>query len=319
MKVGYRTLKTAIGTGCSIWLAQLLGLKFYVAAGIITILCIKPTKRQSLKAAGERLLACLVGLTSAVVFFELFGYHPWILSLVLLCMIPVCVKIKLADGIISSFVIVLHLYVLQDVSYSIVLNEIALIVIGIGFALLLNLYMPSMEKDLIKYQEEIEEHFKKIFTEFVNYLRYGKSDWDGKEIIETTELLKEAKFLASKEIENHLTYKESDFYTYFYMREKQFDIIVRLLPMISSLTDTNWQTKVIADFLDELKEAIHPGNTAEKFLDQLMEIREQLKETPLPKNHKEFEIRATLFHLVNEMERYLFIKKSFIKKKKGKE
>lgn len=311
MIVGYRTLKTAIGAGCSIWVAQLLGLKFFAAAGIITILCIKPTKIQSLKTAGERIAACLIGLLTAGSIFEVVGYHPWVLSLVLLVLIPLCVRLKLADGIVSSFVIVLHLYILRTINFNIVLNELALVLIGVGFALVLNLYMPSLDRELKKYQVKIEQNFKKIFTELSVYLRNGDHVWDGQEITETTELLKKAKRLALKDIENHLKKEQNSYYTYFSMREKQFDIIVRLIPIISSLDATHWQGGMIADFLDDLRDGIHPGNTTYKYLDQIKQIRNQLRKAPLPKDHKEFEIRASLLHLLNEIERYLFIKKRF--------
>lgn len=311
MIIGYRTLKTAIGAGCSIWVAQLLGLQFFAAAGIITILCIKPTKKQSLKTAAERIVACLLGLLTAGTLFEMIGYEPWALSIVLLVLIPLCVRLKIADGIVSSFVIVLHLYIVKGITPEIVLNELALVLIGVGFALVLNLYMPSVDRELQKYQEQIEQNFKKIFTELAIYLRTGENDWAGNEITETTELLKKAKRLALNDIENHLKREQSSYYTYFSMREKQFDIIVRLIPIISSLDSTHWQGGMIADFLDDLSAGIHPGNTTSKYLDQIKQIREKLRQAPLPKSHEEFEIRASLFHLLNEIERYLFIKKRF--------
>ena len=45
-KIGYRTLKTALGTTLAIVLAQILGLENFASAGIITILCIKATKKK---------------------------------------------------------------------------------------------------------------------------------------------------------------------------------------------------------------------------------------------------------------------------------
>ena len=46
-KIGYRTVKTALGTTLAIVLAQLLGLDNFPSAGIITIFCIKATKKKS--------------------------------------------------------------------------------------------------------------------------------------------------------------------------------------------------------------------------------------------------------------------------------
>ena len=41
------------------------------------------------------------------------------------------------------------------------------------------------------------------------------------------------------------------------MREKQFEIIERVLPIVTSITRTVKQGKMIADFLEELSENIH--------------------------------------------------------------
>ena len=75
-KIGYRTIKTAIGTVLAIMLAQWLDLHNFVSAGIITILCIQVTKRQSIKAAWTRFLACVL----AMVFSSVFFLTNWLLS-----------------------------------------------------------------------------------------------------------------------------------------------------------------------------------------------------------------------------------------------
>ncbi|WP_372869535.1 aromatic acid exporter family protein, partial [Planomicrobium okeanokoites] len=57
LSIGYRTLKTAVGVIIAISLAQLLQLEFFVSAGILTILCIQPTKKRSIRAALSRFIA----------------------------------------------------------------------------------------------------------------------------------------------------------------------------------------------------------------------------------------------------------------------
>ncbi|MBQ9999250.1 aromatic acid exporter family protein, partial [Bacillus subtilis] len=49
-KIGYRTIKTALGTALAIYISQLLHLQNYASAGIITILCIQITQKRSLQA-----------------------------------------------------------------------------------------------------------------------------------------------------------------------------------------------------------------------------------------------------------------------------
>ncbi|WP_042761544.1 aromatic acid exporter family protein, partial [Streptococcus sobrinus] len=82
-----------------------------------------------------------------------------------------------------------HIYSLQDITWGIVWNEIAILTIGISVALLINLYMPSVEKDLKEYQQKVECNFKTILFEMAVFVRNGESNWDGKELLQTEELL----------------------------------------------------------------------------------------------------------------------------------
>ncbi|MDR7075162.1 uncharacterized membrane protein YgaE (UPF0421/DUF939 family) [Neobacillus niacini] len=310
-KIGYRTIKTALGTAISILIAQQLGLDNFASAGILTILCIKVTKRKSLRASWDRFLACVLAMLFSSIFFEVIGYHPIVIGVMLLFFIPTVVMFRANDGIVTSSVIVLHIYMANKLSVDLFLNELGVIIIGIGVALLINLYMPSADDKLKHYQLRIEETFKVIFCEMVSYLRTGESDWSGKEITETAKLLEEAKSFAYRDVENHFLREENDYFHYFKMREKQFEIIERVLPIVTSLTVTLPQGKMIAEFLEELSENIRPGNTAHIYLGKLKEMKTEFEEMELPKTREEFEVRAALLQLVKEMNEYLIIKSSF--------
>jgi uncharacterized membrane protein YgaE (UPF0421/DUF939 family) len=308
LKIGHRTLKTAIGCALSISIAEFWALDFYISAGIITILCIKPTKKASLYSAWQRFIACILAMGFAVVFFGILGTHPWTIGILLLFFIPVIVKLHAKEGVVTSSVIILHFYTLDHFTWAFIWNEIAVIVIGIGIALLLNSYMPSLEREIEKYREKIDENFSIILKEFAVFLRESHSDWDGKEIIETADLLKRAKLLALKDIENHFLREADSYYTYLKMRDKQFDILERLMPTISSFDETYKQGTQIGEFLDRLSRKVSPENTANLFLDELEAMRQTFRKAPLPKDRKEFEIRSALLHFTNEMELYLQLK-----------
>lgn len=309
--IGYRTIKTALGAPIAIWIAQLLELEHYVSAGIITVLCIQITKKRSMQSAWARFLACSIAMAFSVVFFELLGYHPVSIGLLLLLFIPTTVMVKAKEGIVTSTVIILHIYSASEVSIKLIVNELLLIIIGIGVALLMNVYMPSLENKLKVYQVEIETKFSQIFCEVINYLLNGDSDWDGKEITETAKLLEEAKTLALRNVENQVLRHEDLYYHYFNMREKQFEIIERVLPTVASISTNVEQAKLIAEFIEELRLHIHPGNTAHTFLRKLYTLSKRFQEMPLPKTREEFEARAALLHFLHEMERYLVIKSLF--------
>ena len=310
-KIGYRTLKTAFGTALSIIIAQAIGLDSYVSAGILTILCVQVTKMKSLQASWHRFLACILAIMFAAVFFEGIAYHPLVIGLLLLFFIPTVVMFKAREGVVSSSVILLHIYSAGQMSVALLLNEIGLVLTGIGVALLMNLYMPSVERKLDDYQQRIEVEFKRIFQEIVHYLRTNESAWDGSEITEVARMLEEAKFLASQDVENRLLKQENLYYQYFKIREKQFEIIERVLPTITSIQPMVSQREIVADFLEELANGINPGNRTYVYLDKLMRLRQQFQNMELPKTREEFEVRAALLHFTNEMERYLIIKSSF--------
>ncbi|MFP7297734.1 aromatic acid exporter family protein [Neobacillus niacini] len=307
-RIGYRTIKTSLGTAISILLAQQLGLDNFASAGILTILCIKVTKRKSLRASWDRFLACVLAMVFSSIFFEFIGYHPIVIGIMLLFFIPTVVVFRANDGIVTSSVIILHIYMANKLSIDLFLNELGVIIIGIGVALIINLYMPSADIRLQQYQTQLEENLKVIFCEMVKFLRTGESDWPGQEITETAKLLEEAKSYAFRDVENRFLRDEDDYLHYFKMREKQFEILERVLPLVTSLTVTLPQGKMIADFLEEVSNNIKPGNTAHIYLGKLRDMKKEFEEMELPKTREEFEVRAALLQLVKEMNEYLIIK-----------
>ncbi|MGD6815612.1 aromatic acid exporter family protein [Metabacillus sp. 84] len=310
-RIGYRTIKTALGTAAAISIAQMAGLENFPSAGIIAILCIQVTKKKSLQSSWARFLACSIAILFSFVFFELFGYSPLVIGMMLLLFIPTAVLAQAKEGIVTSSVIILHLYASNHITFELVLNELALIAIGIGVALIMNLYMPSVDRRLGEYQIKIEGSFAAIFRQMELYLLEGDNEWDGKEITDTARLLHEAKTLAFRDVENHFLRNENLYYHYFKMREKQFELIERLLPLISNLSVTVEQGEMIADFIKDLREHIHPGNTAHIFLRKLHHMKTTFQEMPLPQTREEFETRAALLHLVRELEQYLVMKSYF--------
>ncbi|MFP3508473.1 aromatic acid exporter family protein [Peribacillus sp. SIMBA_075] len=310
-KIGYRTIKTALGVTLAIIIAQMLNLEYFSAAGIITILCIQVTKKKSVDASWHRFLACLIAMVYASLFFHFIGFHPLTIGLILLIFIPTTVALKINEGIVTSSVIIMHLYGAGNITFSLLINETILIAVGVGVALVMNLYMPSVDEKLLAYQESIETNFSAILMGIVRYLRDNDHTWDGKEITETANLLNQAKSLAFRDVENHFLREEDLYYHYFKMREKQFEIIERILPLVTNIPLVVKQSGIVADFIEDLAENVHPQNTAILYLKKLEEMELHFRGMALPQTREEFESRAALLQLMKEMERYLLLKHSF--------
>lgn len=67
--------KIALAAVLSILAANLLGLKYAVTAGIITVLSIQNTKRETLKTARNRGLAFLCALVIAYICYSWMGFR----------------------------------------------------------------------------------------------------------------------------------------------------------------------------------------------------------------------------------------------------
>lgn len=310
-KIGTRTLKTAIGTVLAISIAKSVGLDHYTSAGILTILCIQVTKKKSVKTAWARFAASLIGILFSYLFFEGLGYHPIVIGLILLLFIPVTVRLKIHEGIVTSSVIILQFYNLKEMSIASIVNGITIIVIGIGVALFMNLYMPSAENKLLELQKELEALYKKILNEISIYLKEGDHLWDGKEITGSYDLIQKAMKLAMQHRDNRLLGFDDDFYKYFKMREKQFEVIERMLALVTSLKISMLHSQMIADLIDDIADNVHSGNTAIIFLTKLEDLHRTFKDMPLPQTREEFEIRASLLNFLWELENYLNIKRYY--------
>lgn len=269
------------------------------------------TKKKSLHAVYTRIVASIVGMIYSFLAFELVGYNPIMLGIMLLVLIPTLVSLKVTAGFISSAVIILHIYSVSNFTLELLLNELTLMAIGFGTALVVNMYMGDYQKQLDAYLSQIEDLYRSIFSEIVKYLRNGDTSWTGKELITAANLLNKAKSLAYKDVENHLTRKKDQYYLYFDMREQQLEIIERVLPKITTLPVMVQQAELVADFMEDLGSNVHSGNTARHFRDKLDIVKEEFAKMPLPETHEKFLAMASLYQFIEEMDIYLEIKQSF--------
>lgn len=311
MKIGYRTIKTAIATPIAISIAQFIGVSNALSAGILTILCIQPSRKKSVQSAWHRFLACVLSMVFSILFFEFLGYSPLVLGLLLAVFIPTTVYLKIEQGILTSMVITLNLYTFGTIKVSFLTDQFSLIIIGIGVGLLVNLYMPSLEKELITNQKQLEARFQKVLLEIALYIRGENMDWNGKEITELEGIFDKTAQLVERDRDNHLLRDNPSFENYFRMRYQQYELLKQMLPLVTRLPRQYEISEQFANFFEELSESVHPGNTAALFLRDLNHLRETFKSNDLPKTQAEFETRANLYQLLYDIEEYLILKSKF--------
>ncbi len=310
--MGYRTIKTAIGAGLAIWIASLIDLEFATFAAIIVIMCIEKTKKRTLHTIKEKFFASLLSIILGMLFFELLGYNPIAFAGFILLFVPILLKARIQNGFITSMVVVLHIYTLQDASLETFLNELYIILIGVGIAILVNSIMPSFKKNINKNMFEIGEKFGIILYELAAYLRDNERKWDGKEIIEAEDIIHKSKSIVIQDVENHLFQAENKDYYYLQMRRDQLEILKKMVTIVHIISSSDLHVKqrgMLAEFFEYVSQNVHSGDTIHIALERLENYEASIRETELPKTREEFEVRANLFYLNFEIKNYLTIKK----------
>lgn len=147
-------------------IAKLIGLDNFASSAILVVLCIKHTKVHSLQAIVSRFVSCFMILILGSVIFSLLGQNAVVLGLIVLLFIPLTVVFKVQEGVVTSCVILLHVFNAKTIDVHLFVNEILLLIVGLGIAFLMNLIMPSLDGTLKHFKKQIEDQYTQIFETF---------------------------------------------------------------------------------------------------------------------------------------------------------
>jgi len=312
MKIGYRTMKTAIAAGLAMWIAERLGLDYYVFAAIIAILSIQATRTKSLRSSYERIMASLLAIGVGFVLFELIGYRPVTLVIYFIVFLPLTQRLRLQDGFITSVVILTHLYTEQRLTFDIFINEMLLILVGVGVGLVVNMYMPSLDRDIEETRKNIDSRLASLFYDVAASIETGVFNRHALSLDETERLLMFGKDAALKRMGNAIGRRNDDEdYRYFRMREQQFELLRGIVHNVEDIGLVVPEGKKVAAFLRTVGDNVRPEADATRFLDELHELLIDFRASPLPGSREEFEARSSLLHILQEAEQYLSLKKRF--------
>ncbi|WP_207696352.1 hypothetical protein DOK67_0002924 [Enterococcus sp. DIV0212c] len=314
MKIGLRTIKTAVSATLSMIVAESLGLLYPASAGIISVLSVTNTKKTSLLTGIYRLLSLALATVIAYFCFSILGFNALAFGVYLLLFIPGAVYFKLSDGIVVSSVLVTQYLVEQDLSWSIIGNEFLLMTIGVGFALLMNLYMPDTEKRLKEDQEVIETMFRKILNNMAAYLNeHNKERNLFEKCNDLKAFIRTGENWAKNHAENQLISSNHYYIEYFTMRRLQSNSLKDMLRILENITVEPEQVGNIQELLQYTAETFAENNDGQDILDKIAQVYEVYRKKELPKTRKEFENRAQLFQLLQVFQSFIEIKAEFSK------
>lgn len=303
---------TLVGVIASL-IAKFIGLEYWLTAGILAILSIHLTKRDSVEISSRRLIDSVFGLLVATLLFIAFGYNYWVFFIFIFIFAYTSWMLRIAEGIVPGLVLVTHL--LQEGAFSlpILANELSLIFVSIGIATIFNvLYPQSTERELVMHVKSIDhlvaDHLFMLSLLLKDpeyneeyYRHYSSLDRKIQEYIDIVELV-------DKDL---LFQNDHSYLAYFHMRKEQTNYIRHMYLQALKIKKLHPYALEISKYVVTLSHDIGLYNKAVEQLRNLDVIQQEFKVSELPKTREEFEIRATLYQILIEIESLLMVKVDF--------
>ncbi|MGT2887281.1 aromatic acid exporter family protein [Streptococcus didelphis] len=311
MKLFERTVKMVLATCLAIIVADLLNLKFSTSAGIIALLSLLDTRQYSLKIARDRLISFILSFMLAYSIFLVFGFGLFAFTLYLVITIPLLYYLKIESGLVPITVLVSHLLTLKSLNPSVLLNEALIFVIGTGFALLLNTYMTSNSGQIKTYQKDIEKRLKEILFQLEASLLAEKDSVIEVLVQELEFELEQALKMVYRESDNQVFQQTNYQVHYFEMRRNQVRLLKQIVKISQNIKEKNRESVLLAHFIHETASQLSEKNPAVTLLDDIASLLQTYRQRELPKTRLEFENRAQLFQLLQDLENFIREKTEF--------
>ena len=306
----FNTFKITFASMIAILIAEIFQLEFYISAGIVTILTIQQTKKETIQTASERLVAFLVALIISYVSFELLGFNENGFGVYLLIYIFICQSFKWYSSMAMNSVLISHFLTLNHFTLTTVTNELGLFIIGVGIGILANLHL-NKNSSINQLKNKADEQIRYILSRMSQRVLSEIENYDGHCFIELNHLIVKAKAVSIENEKN--TFIKNDDLKYIKMREHQSQVLQEMYKVINRLNTTPITATLISNLLNKISIEYNEMNDCVGLLEEYNSIYLKMKEEKLPSTRKEFEDRARLFHLLQLIEEFLTIKKEYIK------
>ena len=307
--------KIIIAAILAIVLAQFLKLEFAIAAGIVAILTIQPTKKETVATALGRLYAFIVALVIAFLSFSIFGYNTTAFFVYLVFFIIICQIFKWYSAMAMNSVLISHFVTLGSMNMETVKNEVLIFVIGVGIGVIANLHLRKKVDYIEKLKKETDAQIVKILERMSKrILDKDLSDYNGECFQVLNRQLSQAQQVAELNYKNQFQKDDVFDQEYISMRDRQRHVLYEMYKDVRRLNSTPGTAQKISTFLSDMAKVFDKDNDAIALMEEFQEMSQYMKSQPLPVTREEFEDRARLFSLLCNLEDFLQIKLEFSKK-----
>ena len=308
-----KSLKIAGAAVLAIAIAGELHLKYSATAGIITVLSIQNTKKETLKSARNRGLAFLCALLLSAGSFYFLGFNLGAFAVYLLLFALLCMQAGWVEAIAMDSVLITHFLTEKNMEPALILNEMLLFVIGTGLGILVNMHLHKKQGEFERLADEVDGQIKGILHRMALWLpKEDKSEYGAGCFEQLASALEKAKLCAASNYNNELLHHSTYELDYIRMREQQSILLREIYENIKAIAYLPKQAEQVSALLLKIEQDYHRDNTVEELLVSLEELFQDMKEQELPESRQEFEARAILFYILMQLKNLLELKRDFI-------
>lgn len=310
-----KTLKITLASVAAILIADIIGLMYSATAGIVTILSIQNTKRETFKSARNRGLAFIYALIIAAISYEIFGFTLAAFTVYLLIFTFLCLFCGWKEAIAMDSVLITHFWLAQSLAFEIFYNSIMLFVVGTIMGIIANLHLTKKKSEFNLLSAEVDSQIKGIIQRMSLWLmEENKENYTSSCFENLKAAIDKAKTCALTNFNNSIWDSDREEIEYIIMREKQSVVLKEIYRNIKSIDYLPEQAEAVSKLLNDIYGNYHKTNTGEQLNQQLNGLFADMKEQPLPKTREEFEARAILFYILIELKKLLDLKREFMAK-----
>ena len=307
------TTKIAVAAILAIVCAQALNLDFAISAGIVAILSVQPTKKETLRTALARLLAFVLALVISITLFNLLGFTVPVFFLYLLIFILACQWRKWISAMAMDSVLISHFLSFGKTGFAEIKNEVLLFILGVGFGILVNIFLHKKTDYIEELKNKTDGQIKLALHRMALRIQNpALADYDGTCFTSLNQSIFTARKQAEENYNNQFSKKDTFDSRYLEMREKQTKILYEMFKAASRIQTVPSTAGLLAGFLEKVSTEYHKDNDVKALLEELSLIHDKMKKLPLPQTRTEFEDRANLFILMERLKEFLQIKHDFM-------
>ncbi len=302
----------------AILLGELLGLKYAATAGIITILSIQNTKKETLQVAGRRAAAFVCALLLSAVCFGLLGFTIPAFAVYLFGFSCICLRFRWPEAISMDSVLISHFLAEKSMAPELLINECLLFVIGAGLGILANLHLHRNADEFERLAERADAQMCRALGLVRGQVSGTVSEQDAKDGLAQLECeLKALQECAHRNWNNTVLENNSCETDYADMRSGQARVLQHISASAALLEQIPSQARITAQLLKRVEAEYAKDNPVKSLLDHMEEVYDYMRHEELPQTREEFESRAVLFYVLKQIEEFLWIKRNFVLKQQN--